>query len=57
MTLSFTRNVLEACLCLLLKNGGIGLGGVAILELIGEWMFPSRQCYARRLFILQFQGL
>ena len=42
-------------LCLLTKNGGNGLYGVAVLELLGEWMFS--QCYARLLFIVLQNGL
>ena len=32
------------------KNGGNGLDGVTVLELLGEWMLG--QCYARLLFVI-----
>jgi hypothetical protein len=33
-----------------MENGGNGLDGVTLLEVLGEWMFG--QCYARLAFIV-----
>jgi hypothetical protein len=47
---SIASSEITQCSCEILKSSNDGLGGVAILELLGEWV--CGYCYARLVFIV-----